>query len=186
MKSKSYIWTYLVTLTGGILLLALRNKVDLFSTIVFIIGLVFLLGSAVILAGIFFPGKKRKAAGIKPMPAIWLPVCAGFLFGVLLICMPDFFSKYLVYTFGVMMVVLGIVQIAAVSSLMRKTGLTGWFLPVPVMILAAGAVIMFLGPEKVQNVLMVLSGIVLICYSCNGFLSKILVPKMPKTPDEVF
>lgn len=168
MKNTSFLWSYLIALMGGAALVVFNRDVNLFRTIVIIIGIVFILATLLMLGGIFFPGKKAKEAGVRVNPVIWGPIIGGGIFGILLVAMPDFFVHYLIYTFGLLLIVCGIIQISDVSSGMRHESLSAWFLAMPLVSVVAGVAVIILGPDKVQDIVVLLTGIILICYGING------------------
>ena len=181
MKNTSFLWSYILAFAGGAALVIFHSHVNLFETIVFIIGALFLLSSAFMLYGIFFPDKKTRNAGLKPNPAIWGPVTGGAIFGILLMVIPGFFVKYLIYTFGVLLIVCGLIQISGVSSGMRHDGTSAWFLAVPMISIVTGAIVIFAGPDQIQNIILLLTGIMLMVYGINGITDIIMRRKLGST-----
>lgn len=168
MKNSSFLWTYILTLIVGIGLVIFNSNVNLFKTIIIIVGVLLILSALILGVGIYYPKKKLKEAGIRVNPVIWGPIIGGAILGVLLVCMPDFFVRYLIYTFGVLMIACGIFQLTDVSAAMRGERLSGWFLAMPLISIIIGVVVIIVGPEKVQDIIVLTTGIVLICYGING------------------
>ncbi len=172
MKNTQYILSYIFTLIIGVLLIVYFNKTNIFEIIVVVIGVCFIIPS---LTGIFmgFSGKKQADGTRTPRPwYVGTSAIAGLVAGVLLVAMPDFFVKYLVYTFAVIMIFAGIIQILFLSAEGRDiNGMpNGWYI-VPWLTVAAGVVILLLGPDRILSALTLVTGIVLTIYSINGLLS---------------
>ena len=96
---------------------------------------------------------------------------AGLALGIWMLCSPAFFIKAIIYTLGAILVLSGIMQIAAIYSASRPLKpLMLWFI-IPVLTLIAGLVVILLGPEKVSALAGLITGIALVVYSANGFAS---------------
>lgn len=124
MKSKNVLLVYLFVLIGGILLMLLHNQVHLFEGIVVTCGILFIVPCSYILLSwivtlVQQKSKKRSKTSETERrlmsSAQWLlpvPIIGGITFGILLVCMPDFFVNYLIYTFGIVMILCGLAQLA--------------------------------------------------------------------------
>lgn len=171
-KNTSYIISYLFTLVIGVLLLLFWNSNNIFETIVVVIGCCFLIPS---LIGIFmgFAGKKNPDGTRSNRP--WYVAgssIAGIIGGALLVFMPSFFVHYLIYTLGVILVVVGIVQILFLGSEGRDIGgmPAAWYI-MPWLTVAGGILVLILGPDKVQQIVIIVTGVLLTLYSVNGLMS---------------
>lgn len=170
MNNKSFIYTYLFTLIGGVLLIILHGRDKIFEGMCIILGIGFLVLGVLSLLSAIFISNKARAAGAKRSPALIIVSGASFILGLLMVIVPDFFVQYLVYAMGVLLVLCGVIQLCNFMPNIRGLGFSGLFLAAPIACLATGILIFVIGAEKILNVLALLTGIVLVVYSVNGFL----------------
>lgn len=182
MKSRSYIITYISALVIGILLLIFHDRADIYNSIVIAIGILIGLPSLILVLMKLFRRKpaeeevKAESRMVKTQAAAtnWATLIAGIAglaLGVWMLCSPAFFIKAIIYTLGAILVLSGIMQIAAIYSASRPLKpLMLWFI-IPVLTLIAGLVVILLGPEKVSSLAGLITGIALVVYSANGFAS---------------
>lgn len=169
MNNKSYVYTYLFTLIAGILLVVLRGRADLFIGIAIIIGILFLVLGVLNLIGSVFLPRERREAGERRSPSLIFVSGGALILGLLMVVVPGFFVRYLVYMFGVILIVCGVVQIMNFSPSRRQLGFSAWWMSAPVLSVAAGVVVIALGADRILSILALLTGVVLIVYSLNGF-----------------
>lgn len=170
MNNKSFIYTYLFTLIGGVLLLILHGRDKIFEGMCIILGVGFLVLGILSLLSAVFISDKARAAGAKRSPALIIVSGASFILGLLMVLVPAFFVSYLVYAMGVLLVLCGVIQLCNFMPNMRGLGFSGYFLVAPVLSLFAGILIFVIGAEKILNSLAILTGVVLVIYSLNGFV----------------
>lgn len=170
MKSRTTcILTYLAALAIGVLLLIFTGHNDLFKTIVIIIGALVILPSVIAIVYSWIPA--RNAAGLK-VPRPWyisFAGIAGLIFGVLLLCIPSFFASYIVYTLGFVLIISGLMQIIYLSATASLFGISKLYYIVPWVTFACGIFVIILGPKYINDIVTVITGIFLVCYSINGF-----------------
>lgn len=168
-NNKTYIYTYLFTLIGGILLLILHNRSQLFDAISIIVGIAFLTVGLLTMLSSVFISAKQKEAGVKRSPGLIVVSAASLILGLLMVIVPSFFVHYLVYAFGIIMILCGVIQLYNFMPGMRALGFNMFFLAVPVLSIVAGLTVIIIGAAKILNIMALLTGIVLIVYSINGF-----------------
>ena len=186
MNNKNYIYTYLFTLIAGVLLIILHNRAQIFEAISIILGICFLVLGILSLMSSVFISNKAKEAGAKRSPALIIVSAASFILGLLMVVAPNFFVNYLVYAFGVILLICGIIQLCNFMPHMGGLGFSKLFLIAPILCMFAGILVFVIGAEKILNSLALLTGIVLAVYSINGFigyfnrrkLAKILAAKI--------
>lgn len=139
MNNKSFIYTYLFTLIGGVLLLILHGRDKIFEGMCIILGVGFLVLGILSLLSAVFISDKARAAGAKRSPALIIVSGASFILGLLMVLVPAFFVSYLVYAMGVLLVLCGVIQLCNFMPNMRGLGFSGYFLVAPVLSLFAGA-----------------------------------------------
>lgn len=170
MNNKTYIYTYLFTLLGGILLVILHNRAQLFDAISILVGIAFLTIGLLTMMSALFLSSAQRAAGMKRSPGLIVVSAAALILGLLMTIVPSFFVHYLVYAFGIIMIICGVIQIYNFLPGMKTIGLSGLFLAMPVISIAIGVGVIVVGAEKILDIMALLTGIVLIVYSINGFV----------------
>ena len=171
MKGRTYIFAYLSALVIGILLLVFHDQPGLYEGVVIAMGALIIIPSAIMLISSLKP-RKKSATGASSRTWYGLVASiAGLIFGIWMLCMPTFFINASIYTLGVVMILAGVAGIMFVINAARPAPVQFAWLIVPVLSVAAGLVIMFLGPQTVANCAGLVTGIVLIVYAVNGFTS---------------
>jgi uncharacterized membrane protein HdeD (DUF308 family) len=187
MNNRSYLLIYLFALIGGILLVAFHAQANIFEAIIMGSGIIFLIPCGLLLIDSIYSYIKRKkepkeistdeyenSVGTPTKSKrdnrwiVIIPAIGGLIFGILLISMPDFFVKYLIYTFGIILLIFGIIQLSMVCISMRSIHMSGWYLCISIITILAGFGIFAIGAERIANTVTLITGIVLICYSING------------------
>ena len=168
MNNKSYLYSYLLTLIGGVVLVIMRGRANLFEAITIIVGILFLIPGLMSLIRVIFPPKAAKLAGEKPSVGLIIVAAAAIIFGILLIAAPHLFVNFIVYAFGALLIICGVVQLLNFIPSMGNLGFPKWYLATPVLSLCIGILIMIIGAEKILDVLALVTGIVLIVYGLNG------------------
>lgn len=165
MKQSTNTITLFATLAAGILMIIFNGRTDLFSLIVIILGIMLAVPSLV--AGIrYFTAKGRED---QPSWTILIPATGGLILGVLMLCAPGVFVHYLIYTFGVVLILVGIMQLVFLMQGGWMAGAYYSLIIVPSLTIGAGLLIIVLGPEKLQSAVTLIVGIALTIYSLNGF-----------------
>ena len=164
----SHIFYYIGALLAGLALVIWNSTSAIYEIIILSIGLLMILSSAVTLLITLFPGKKAGKDARKPSPLFWGPVAGGIILGVLMMAVPSFFVDYLIYTLGILLVICGALQISGVAGGIRLLGLSGWFLAVPVLTIAAGVIIIVSGTTFARSLLMIITGCMFTGYGING------------------
>lgn len=170
MKKSPGILTYLFALVIGVLLLCFTGKTNLFESIVIIIGILFMIPSVWLIVTSFITRRDPDGQRINKPWYVGTAGCFGLIFGILLVCMPGFFSAYIIYTLGVVMILCGLAQIVFFSQVSSAVGSSRWFYLMPWITFVAGIVVLLFGPRLVENVATIVTGCVLIVYAVNGFV----------------
>ena len=171
MKKSASLITYVASLVIGIILLALHEQVNLLRGVVIAMGILITIPSAVMLISCFIGHK--DAYGNRAFPA-WYSVIvamAGLVLGIWMLCMPDTFEVWMVYTLGVILILVGAAQIVFIYSASKPYGANPWWYCVPVLVLAGGFIVCFIGPEGLNTWATITTGILLIVYAANGIAS---------------
>lgn len=167
---KNYLWTYLFTFIAGVLLLVLCDYVNLYGTLIFLLGLLFILpGVAAVVAYFLSFRKREKGSGTFVSPFRGLAGILAVLFGILLICLPKFFIGYLVFTFGAVLIMSGILQFFILWTLISRKKRVLPYLIVPAVLLCGGIWLIAMGNDALRVLANIVTGIGLIAFSINGF-----------------
>ena len=200
MNSRNILTVYILAIIGGILLIILNGRASLLEGIVIVIGVLFLVVCGVMLLQIILSLlHKEKSVSDTMIPVagqsgdiehapsndqlssmkrtqrrmrtmMLIPVGGGILFGILLVSAPGFFVRYLIYTFGLVMILCGLVQLIFTLPGMRWMNVNRWWLVPPIAIMLVGVTVFILGPEGVEKAIILLTGIVLTVYGIEGLI----------------
>lgn len=196
MKGRNFLITYVSALVIGILLLIYHDREALYNTLVIVIGVLIGLPSLILILMELFKKKHPKEASVheskmergSDVATNWATLIAGIAglaLGVWMLVNPAFFIHAIIYTIGGILVLVGIVQIAALYSASKPLKpIMLWFI-IPVLTLIAGVVIIFLGPDKVASAAGLIAGISLIVYAANGFASAGREAAITKEPKQI-
>lgn len=169
MNNKSYIYTYLFTLIGGLLLIILHQRAQIFEAICIVIGIGFLILGLLSLMSAVFISNKARAAGTKRSPALITVSSASLILGLLMVIVPGFFVNYLVYALGLLLLICGVIQLCNFMPGMSGLGLSRLYIIAPSLSIVAGLLVFIIGADKILDSLALVTGIVLTIYSINGF-----------------
>lgn len=167
MKARNLIWTYLFTLTAGVLLIVFSGNGSIFRSIVIALGVLFLVPSIVALVMSLLPAKDDSGARELKWYLVFTSAL-GVAFGIMLLAIPGFFVQWIVYTLAAILIFCGIAGIIFMRA-GDLPGADGWLYTLPVLTLACGLIIIFIGPGTTERVIALISGIFLTVYSLNGF-----------------
>lgn len=171
MKFTSSVYTYLSALVIGVLLLIFSNVGNLYRWMVIVIGILFLVPSAILL--ISSMRGKRDSYGNKPAKPWYIAAMAlaGLVFGVWLLVMPGYFIGGAIYTIGAVLILVGLAATVFIATASARVGIKKIFYLMPWLCILGGIIIMFVGPARLGAAVNIIAGILLICYAANGFIS---------------
>lgn len=174
MKIGNYIVSYVSALVIGILLLIFHDQPTLYNTVVIVIGALIAIPALILLiANLFSKTKEGKGAGYASAVK-WITVAisaVGMALGLWMVCNPGFFINIIIYVLGAILLIAGILQMFSIYQAARPMHPAMFWFIVPIISIAAGLVIICLGPEKVVHFAGLVTGIVLVIYAVNGFAS---------------
>lgn len=168
MKKTASLVTYIAACVIGIILLALHEQVQLFKGIVIAMGVLITVPSAIMFISSFF--SKKNPDGTITMPS-WYSIvvaCAGLVLGIWMLVMPSFFELAMIYTLGVILILVGLAQIVFFYNASRPYGANPLWYCIPVLAIAGGFIVIFIGPQGVNTWATIVTGIILIVYAVNG------------------
>ena len=172
MKKTSSLITYLAALVIGIILLALHEQVQLVKGIVIAMGILITVPSAIMFFSSFFKGRlSSEGRGAYPAWYTVLVACAGLVLGIWMLVMPGFFEVVVPYTMGVVLILVGAAQLVFLFIASRPYGPNPLWYCVPVLSIAGGFILFFIGPQGLNTWATITAGIVLIAVAANGLAS---------------
>ena len=147
MKSKPYLLTFIFALIGGIALLIFASSPGIGKSVVMAIGVISIIASAyTLLVAAFSKNPHRNVTGEEEAATVktslLIPAVAGLIFGLILVCMSEFFSRFLVYTYGVLFLICGFTQLMFITSKMGTYKISKGFVIVPLLIVCAGVLLL--------------------------------------------
>lgn len=165
-SDRSYVWIYVCTLVAGVLLAVFHSQVKLLTTILIALGAIFAISGLWGLITVW----QRHSKGKSTPASTWVifTAVASVIFGALLIFMPAFFIQYLIYTFGIMLLVFAIMQIANLWSLIKDGKQRLWYMIVPVLTICAGIWLLCMNAHEMESLANLVTGIAFIVWSANG------------------
>ena len=137
------------------------------SYLVITIGVLFLLPGLFGLFTYFSYSKKQEAAGIH----VAFPILAlgSTLFGFWLMINPAFFVSILMYVLGVLLVLAGLSQVMNFMTLRNYAHVPVGVLVIPVLILAAGILVLF-NPFEAATIPFIILGVAGIVYGATDLI----------------
>lgn len=185
MKSRNVLLIYLFALVGGIILMIMHNRAQLFEGIAVAAGILFIVSCSYILLTWIISYSRRCSKAVSHAEELdrrtmrsqqglmLISVAGGIAFGILMVCNPAFFVNYLIYTFGVVMILCGLSQLAFTIPGMRLLAVNRWWLLPPLLVITSGVTVFILGPDAVKDIITMLTGIVLTAFGIEGFIGYI-------------
>ena len=185
MKNSGSILTSFVLIVAGVLLCILNGRSDLLHTIVKIVGAAFFVSGVINVFIMINHSSKRKGNSFSRI-AGWLSGIGGVLLGLAMFFYPPLFTTVLVYLFGILLILGGIIQICIMAWGYKDASLSGWLYIVPVVLIVAGVIMICSDSLRVNASLMVIiTGLGMILYGLNSFFGMIAVAnaRQQKTAD---
>lgn len=170
-NEKSTLITNLFVFIAGILLIILHNRVSIMESIVVILGLMFLIPSVISLIVVFLQRRAEYNRGYSYAGII--PAIGGIVFGLFLVVRPEIFVGILVYMFAAILILGGLYHILFLAIGSKTVKMPGWFYILPALMTIAGIVIMFTDLRTLENIVVLITGIALVCFSVNSLLEYI-------------
>ena len=171
MKKSASLIAYIAALVIGIILLSLHEQVNLLRDVVIAIGVLITVPSAVMFISALIGKKDEYGNRVFPAWYTIIVAIAGLVLGIWMLSKPAWFENWMVYTLGVVLILVGAAQITFIYSASKPYGANPWWYCVPILVLAGGFIICFIGPEGLNTWAAITTGILLIVYAANGLAS---------------
>lgn len=168
MDYKRNLWTAVLVLIVGIVLVFFYNVTA--EVIVRILGAMFVLAAVLNLC--MQLGKTKPSATNRKGSSLvgMLTAIASGALGVWMLVAPSSLVSLLVYLFAALIILAGVYQICTLALSYKPIRFPAGFYILPSLLVAAGIIIVILGPEKVTDGLTLIIGIGMIVYAISMFI----------------
>lgn len=162
-RTNSNLFTSVIVLVAGVIMIALHNRIDLLSWMAVIIGLMFIIPSVYILCTSLSDKTKAK-------PGTLIVSIGALLIGLMMCIFPTAFAGIFVYVFAATLIAVGVYQIVSLAWLSKPLLLPVFLYIVPALMIVAGVVILCTDLRKINTVVVLITGIALICSAVNSLI----------------
>lgn len=175
------LYANLAVLAAGILLIIFHNQ-NLLSTLIVIMGVVLMLPCAATLLTVLLRRERDASGNIVPpgkamLASAVIASLGGMGLGVWMILSPGSLVGIVVYLFAAMLIIAGLYQIIMLAVGHRPVKFPWWMYVLPVLMVAAGVVILCTDIKTVEHLVVLITGISTVAFALNGFV------EMVKTDD---
>lgn len=156
MKGRNLIFTALLVLTAGIILILLRNSIHS-EGVVTAGGILFIVAGLLDLL-VFESGRRRQERRPLTTAFNWITSAAAVILGLSMLIFRSTFAGLIPFMFGILIAFTALYQVYLLAYASRPVMLPGWLYIAP-LLLAAASVYLFMQKALVDDVLiMVISG----------------------------
>lgn len=164
MKKLNYSFIRIIfALIIGLILVVWPNAA--IEYIIIAIGVVFLASGLIAILSHLAQSSKKERKYSFPLDGL-----GGFLLGLMLIIMPNFFAKIFTYILGFILLLGGVQQVASLTSARRWIRVPIGFYIVPFLILIVGLLSLF-NPMGVQETALIIIGIASMVYAISELIN---------------
>lgn len=143
----------------GLLLIIFEGRGDLLRWIAILIGIMFIVPSAMMLAS------ELKSSPTARSEATLIASLGGLGLGVCMCVVPGVFVGIFIYLFALMLILGGVYQMIVIS---RIHGIGGTFYIIPAILVVTGVVMLCAGIERDASAIVLIAGIGLVLYAANS------------------
>lgn len=147
----------------GILLICLHGRIDLLNWVSIAVGLMFVLPSLYVLCKSL--GSKQSLPG-----GIAFVSVGGVILGLLMCIFPAEFAKFFVYVFAALLIIFGVFHIVDLASWNKTVKFSFFFYIIPILMVAAGIVILCTPLSGINKIVVLITGIALAASSFNSIM----------------
>lgn len=174
MRPKSSIFYGLLVMAIGILLIVYCKHTQLLSWVVILVGASLTIPCIYTLVSTIISERKRTPVDgfnirLTGFGAIVASII-GIGVGIWLMCVPDFFIGFIAYAFGAILIIYGIYHLCVIIWLCAPAKLSGGFYIIPLLLIAAGVVILCTNVRTIQSTVILITGIGLVCSGFNSII----------------
>lgn len=179
MNRKSWL-SILITALVGVLLIVFYNQGQILTWVVTLFGVCLIIPAAYNLYSTLRVRKQlqleeKTGSDGRRMPAASVSAAivasvAGIALGIWMLLTPDFFVGLIVYVFGALLLVYGVYELIWAAWMARPFRMPVYFYLVPILMIIGGIVILCTTIRTMNQVMMLLTGILLLASAINSTL----------------
>lgn len=179
MNRKSWL-SILITALVGVLLIVFYNQGQILTWVVTLFGVCLIIPVAYNLYSTLRVRKQlqleeKTGSDGRRMPtasvsAAIVASVAGIALGIWMLLTPDFFVGLIVYVFGALLLVYGVYELIWAAWMARPFRMPVYFYLVPILMIIGGIVILCTTIRTMNQVMMLLTGILLLASAINSTL----------------
>lgn len=177
LSRNSNLFTAIIVGVVGVLLIVLHKRIDLLNWVSIAVGLMFILPSLYVICSSF--GSKEKLPG-----GIAFVSGGGIILGLLMCAFPSAFVGLFVYVFAALLLIFGIYQIVDLASWSKSVKFPFYFYIIPILIVAAGIVLLCTSLRDINGIVALITGISMIAFSFNAICEYLGTRKAVKAIDQ--
>lgn len=180
----------IIAAVAGVLLIAWHKEADLFSWLIRSLGFMIAIpGAYVLFSSLSVISRKTKsdtdtavvtsgeAITFRKRSVAWSLIivsAASMILGMWMLIAPSFFIGLVSYLFAVVLILCGILQLIDIIYFSRPQAIPAYFYIAPSLLVVAGVVILSTSVRTIDNVVTLLTGIMLLVYSVNWIVEQIV------------
>ena len=190
-KFSSWLITAIIAAVG-VLLIVWHKETDLFSWLIRALGIILAAPATYVLLSVLsaLRHNRLKATAqisdaetghtemkLNSRTVAWsliIVAVATIILGFWMLVNPDFFVGLVSYLFAIAIIIIGILQLVDVAYLTRPVVLPVYFYIMPSLLIIAGVVIIFTNVKTINDVVTLVTGIMLVLYSVNRVAQQIV------------
>ncbi len=185
MKSTGIFFSSFVMIAAGIVLCLLNGRTDVLKNIIEVVGWAFLAAGVINLVIMIMRGKRKEDSSVMHITG-WVSGIGGLCLGLALILAPAMFTSTLVYFFGALLVLGGLVQVIMLAWGFRPYTFQGWIYIMPVVEIIGGVVLLCSEQVRGNDPMMVLvTGSGFILFGLTWFIALFGVARQKHTAKRV-
>lgn len=180
MDKKNYLLAPVVILAVGIAFICLFNQADIIRWILVLVGVAILVPAVFNIIWILVRrNRKDGSREVNDDSSLTVSVISGVL-GLWIVCMPDFFEKFMVFLFAAILAYLAISDVVLMVRAARPARLPFWFYIVPFLMLAAAVVLVFTPVRTINSTVVLITGIAMTASGLNRLIEVATAGSMVK------
>ncbi len=180
MNKKTNLLTAAVMAGVGIALIILHNHVDILQWISILLGVMFIIPSLWALGVSFLGHRPGDDSDSSTQVSTIVASIGGIGLGVAMCLIPSTFAGLFIYVFAGVLIVAGIYHFIVVRFMSKTFVIPGFYYIIPSLLVVAGLVIMFSSLRTLNNVVVLITGVMLILSAINSFIEYIGTMRQPR------
>ena len=173
MKTANNWLTTVIVFVVGVLLIVWHARIDVLEWIVMAVGLMLVIPGAYSFIAAIARRSKPDDGRYSAATSTIVASVGALALGIWMLVTPTFFVGLLAYIFGAILVLSGIFHIVVIRFWSAPYVLPWWFYIIPVLMIAAGVVILCSSVRTMNAVVVLVTGISLVASAVNSVLETV-------------